>query len=202
MNLTHLVCRSCGAALDKTNRDSFRCPFCGSLYTFDNQNSANDIEGDFQIESGVLLSYFGASHEPIVPSSVSIIGKHAFAESAIQKVIIPHSVTEIDAYAFADCSRLTSVTIPGSVKKIGCRAFFRCFNLTDLVFETNDFSCPSGNNSPFIGTPMHESLQKEYQQIMESRLREFRISRHLCPNCGKYLFLRTCSNCGYRKPKD
>ena len=44
--------------------------------------------------------------------------------------IIPDTVVEIDDYAFAGCSGLTSITIPASVKKIGICAFADCTGLT------------------------------------------------------------------------
>ena len=39
---------------------------------------------------------------------------------------IPEGVTEIDDYAFEECSKLVSVTFPASVKKIGENVFYGC----------------------------------------------------------------------------
>ena len=51
----------------------------------------------------------------------------------IKKIVIPESVTSIEAYAFYCCNSLTSVTIPNSVMSIGKRAFSQCNNLTSVV---------------------------------------------------------------------
>ena len=42
---------------------------------------------------------------------------------------VPETVTVIDEFAFADCTKLVSITIPNSVTKINARAFGKCTNL-------------------------------------------------------------------------
>ncbi len=58
--------------------------------------------------------------------------------SASGKIKIPskideYSVTEIDSYAFEDCTKITSITIPSSVKTIGYSAFSGCTGLTSIT---------------------------------------------------------------------
>ena len=62
------------------------------------------------------------------------------------KVIIPESiavneenytVTEIEASAFFNCSRLTSITIPNSVTSIGGRVFEYCSSLTSVTIPNS-----------------------------------------------------------------
>ena len=48
---------------------------------------------------------------------------------------IPNNVTSIEAYAFYECTGLTSVTIPNSVTSIGDRAFWGCTGLTSITCE-------------------------------------------------------------------
>ena len=70
-----------------------------------------------------------------IPDGVDIIPRAAFTGSMIEKVIIPASVTAIEAEAFADCAYLSSVVFeqPGLGKPsltIGERAFKNCELLT------------------------------------------------------------------------
>ena len=55
----------------------------------------------------------------------------------IKKVIIENGVTNIGAWAFTDCSLLTSITIPNSVTSIGTEAFRGCSNLTSITIPTS-----------------------------------------------------------------
>lgn len=47
-------------------------------------------------------------------------------------VIIPNSVTEIEAKTFQDCEYLSSITIPNSITSIGSYAFDDCFSLKSV----------------------------------------------------------------------
>ena len=48
---------------------------------------------------------------------------------------IPDSVTNIDWYAFYNCTSLTNVTIPNSVTNIGDYAFFKCLSLSNITYK-------------------------------------------------------------------
>jgi hypothetical protein len=50
---------------------------------------------------------------------------------------IPGSVTSVGAYAFFDCTTLTSVTMPSSITNIGDYAFGFCTDLTSVYFQGN-----------------------------------------------------------------
>lgn len=58
-------------------------------------------------------------------------------EAVIPSVIDAYPVVAIDAWAFAPCDRLTTITIPESVTVIGANAFYRCDNLTDVFYTGN-----------------------------------------------------------------
>lgn len=47
-------------------------------------------------------------------------------------VVIPSTVTKIEANAFRNCSHITSVTIPPSVKEVAANAFNSCHSLTTV----------------------------------------------------------------------
>ncbi len=71
-----------------------------------------------------------------LPSTVRIIGSHAFAYNTNLKTInVPNTVTQIGGAAFAQCS-MKKVTIPSSVKTIGDLAFRENNSLTKISFAS------------------------------------------------------------------
>ncbi|MBQ8806949.1 MAG: leucine-rich repeat protein [Bacteroidaceae bacterium] len=92
-------------------------------------SNAHDFEVDgiyYQITSSadltVKVSYKGSSS---FPYSYEYSGSVTIPESVTYNGIT-YSVTSIGAYAFYNCSGLTSVTIPNSVTSIGQHAFSDC----------------------------------------------------------------------------
>ena len=91
-------------------------------------------DGDFTIEDGVLVTYYGSGGNVTIPSGVTSIGNSAFrGRSYLTNVTIPSGVTSIGERAFEDCSSLTSITIPDSVTSIGELAFEGCSSLTSIT---------------------------------------------------------------------
>ena len=52
---------------------------------------------------------------------------------SISAAVIEDGITNISAYAFCDCSRLSSISIPDSVVLIGDSAFSNCTGLTSII---------------------------------------------------------------------
>ncbi|MBO7482109.1 MAG: leucine-rich repeat domain-containing protein [Bacteroidales bacterium] len=77
----------------------------------------------------------------IIPNSVSIISKEAFAgcSGLTGELSIPNSVSIIERAAFYGCNGMTSVIIPNSVISIGIGAFTDCTGLTS-VYYTGDLA--------------------------------------------------------------
>ena len=70
--------------------------------------------------------------------SVTSIGAWAFSDcTGLTSVTIPNSVTSIGNGAFYCCTGLTSVTIPNSVTNIGYYAFEYCYGLTSVTIPNS-----------------------------------------------------------------
>lgn len=77
-----------------------------------------------------------------IPSSIEVngyeyevvcIGKDAFSQNKeIKRIVLPDSVTYIDAGAFKGCSSLYSINIPDNVYHIGEEAFMDCSSLKSI----------------------------------------------------------------------
>lgn len=63
---------------------------------------------------------------------ITAIGEGAYAGSAIAYADIPAGVTDIGAYAFADCKSLTRVVIPEGVTVVSKGMFRGCTSLRDV----------------------------------------------------------------------
>lgn len=73
-----------------------------------------------------------------IPNSVTKIGSGAFDNcTSLTSIIIPDSVTTIGNCAFRGCSRLESVDIPDSVITIGVQAFCKCTSLLRIIIPDN-----------------------------------------------------------------
>lgn len=158
--LVELKCRNCNAALkDMPGRDRFFCPYCGALYIREQPviiSGTSVHPSDFEIRANVLIKYRGASLNPIVPDSVSVIGERAFANTMIHSVSLPESLCEIQAYAFLDCKKLQEIILPPHLACIGTRAFFRCFALKKIVWPSDGLpKMRYDDGFPFIGTPYY-----------------------------------------------
>lgn len=107
----------------------------------------------YEEEGGTItiLSYKGSDRHPTVPDEiggkpVTKIGENAFSGTDVISVILPESVTEIDWFAFANCSDLTSVTAGSSVKKVGYGAFDGCPSALTLICPDDSYLSAYGKS--------------------------------------------------------
>lgn len=82
----------------------------------------------------------------------------AVAQSALQdctkliSVILPDTVTQIEANAFSGCANLTSVTLGGGVQNIGENAFHSCFKLVEVINKSAHITvAKGGQDNGFAG---------------------------------------------------
>lgn len=133
-----LMCLSgCGSSSNTASNTKYTEP----LYY-----AENDTYGYYIYEDHAeLKKFFGTSTlEVTIPSEVpdsksgkdlplTVIGKGSFnADSGVQTLNIPDSVTEIRSGAFHDCLGLETVNFGKNVKKIGANAFAGCMGLINI----------------------------------------------------------------------
>ena len=94
-----------------------------------------------------LVGYSGFDTALTLPEGITEIDRYAFYNcSGLTSVTIPDSVTSIGAYAFNLCNGLTSITIPNSVTSIGDLAFNGCSGLTSITVEEGNPAYHSQGN--------------------------------------------------------
>ena len=103
------------------------------LYTKDEHTKAETEKGtlyfDVKEDHAVLISYSGADSLVTVPDTVSgkpvtVVGKGAFSEEeTITSIVLPDSVGEIGANAFAGTAGLEQIHLPAGLRTIGMAAF-------------------------------------------------------------------------------
>lgn len=101
------------------------------------------MEWHYNIENGVaVITGIGTdvNGELVIPSTlgsgrqpVTTIGFGALMCTNITSLVIPETVTNIEAYAFAACISLKELTIPDSVQTIGHSAFISCIALEKVT---------------------------------------------------------------------
>ena len=104
----------------------------GKLVTLDLSGSKIVKGGDcyYRVDNGYGTYYY-------YYTSDDVIGAYAFKNcSDLTSLTLPSSVTRIGDYAFYNCSGLTSLTLPSSVTSIGEFAFMYCSGLTSLTIPS------------------------------------------------------------------
>ncbi len=76
--------------------------------------------------------------EVIIPAGVTEIERFAFSDcTSLASITIPAGVTEIDTGAFSGCTSLASVIIPEGVTEIGEMAFGGCISLRSVTIPAS-----------------------------------------------------------------
>ncbi len=72
-----------------------------------------------------------------VPNNVTYIKQYALADTNLEKITIPDSVTNIEAYAFTSNPNLTHIEIPNSVNEIQRGTFLYCYSLASIIVPSS-----------------------------------------------------------------
>lgn len=114
-----------------------------SMDTIENYNKNEHIE-TLIIPEGVTSIEFNAEKEKsvladsyyktvVVPSTMTEINANAFNGCQnLEQVIIPEGVTSIGEFAFYNCPKLDSVDLPNGIENIGMAAFYSETGLTSI----------------------------------------------------------------------
>ena len=105
---------------------------CANITTIDFSTNLKEI-GDQAFENCLKLAQITTNRTATFPT-VTVIGSHAFYETAINTLIIPDTVTTIGSAAFEACTQLTEVYIGDKVTDIPNSCFNRCESLYKVTF--------------------------------------------------------------------
>ncbi|NCB29724.1 MAG: leucine-rich repeat domain-containing protein, partial [Clostridia bacterium] len=89
--------------------------------------------------NAIITQYLDDETQVVVPPTmggvpVSVVGEHAFASSAVEKVVLSNGIERVEEGAFASCSALREVVLPQSLHSIGDLAFEDCGSLATVSF--------------------------------------------------------------------
>ena len=114
-------------------------------YTLDDANRAT------------ITGYSGNATALYIPDEIDghevvAIGDRAFQNRTdLRTVMIPDSVTEIEAYSFNNCTNLSNVTLSKSLKYMGGRAFGSCEKITQIEIPKSLDNCGNSGYSSYHG---------------------------------------------------
>ena len=108
------------------------------------KNITKHIEGDFEIEAGVVTKYLGNAKIIVIPDGVSELSPSLFWDNQrIEEVILPQSLINLSGDTFYNASHLRKLTIPKNVKYMGNNTFAGC-KLLELKNESPYFHYENG----------------------------------------------------------
>ena len=141
-------------------------------------------------------------------SSVTTIGKNAFANSALTVLTIPASVTEIEAGAFRSSKKLEAVDFRGKLK-LGDAVFKGCKNLASanfspdiLMAKDSTFAGTAFTKISFKAAPGHKFEWNEWSECVGAytfyncpNLTELDLSKYNDEGASLTLGLEFTANC-------
>lgn len=144
-------------------------------------NSYADSEFTYELDANnnaIITAYNGTEENLTIPSTidgynVKKIGTHAFdgrlSETngkILKSVIVSEGITEIDWFAFLECTNLEKVVLPNSLRSMGMQTFLGCTKLKEINIPENVTIIGS---SQFQETGLEEITIPESVSIIYSR---------------------------------
>ena len=134
---TSLTNITLGAGVSSLDSSAFNsCSSLSAINVVTNNPTYSSLGGVLFNPGRTTLIEFppGGPGSYAVPNSVTSIGASAFSSClSLTNVTIGTNVTNLQPYAFYNCTGLSSVTIPNSVASIGSNVFAYCSSLTNLT---------------------------------------------------------------------
>ena len=94
--------------------------------------------------------------------------------ASIKRIVVGSGITAISTYAFACCSKVTSVELPGTLTEIGARAFYKDVSLASLTL-------PSGLST--IGRMAFQDCTALKSLTIPSGIRK--LPEYMCCGCSR-----------------
>ena len=100
----------------------------------------------------------------VIPEGCTEIKEYAFAGSGVTGVVVPSTLTTIDANIFKDCASLTSVHYKAD--KVSSNMFQNCAAISELIFENTTeiggyaFNVPSGQSTAITTLNLPNGITK------------------------------------------
>ena len=131
----------------------------------DYQNKTYKIPSSVSI-IGIYAFAESSLFKVTIPGSVKQINREAFADSVVDEIIFDHGVKSIDNYAFAGCEQLQEVHFPRSIESIGNFAFYNCKQLRKVTFSSQQVKV---GNYVFLHTKCEKSVKQQYPSLFRDK---------------------------------
>ena len=118
----------------------------------------------------------------IVPSHIKVIGRDAFKNTQIKRIIIPDGVKEIGICAFMN-TPLECILLPNTLETIGAYAFDGCTNLREITIpdSVSRVDDTAFNNVPHCVITYSKGKRKKKAQLVVRNLNQSAISKPVLP---------------------
>lgn len=91
------------------------------------------VNDDFNIENGVFKKCYSTGEKIVIPDGVISIADDAFADSHVREIVFPSTIKIIERFSFCN-SAISKITLNFGLLVIHDCAFMGCKNLKEITF--------------------------------------------------------------------